>query len=73
MRAPRADVPPQTVFLVPNLVNKKLPMEELDKRDFVNNVLPDEEELLMNEVIQNDTDLYYLHHYLTEVFRKGEI
>jgi len=48
-------------------------MEELDKRDFVNNVLPDEEELLMNEVIQNDTDLYYLHHYLTEVFQKGEI
>ncbi len=73
MRAPRADVPPKTVFLVPNLVNKRLPMEELDKRDFVNNVLPDEEELLMNEVIQNDTDLYYLHHYLTEVFRKGEI
>ncbi len=69
----RADIPPKTVFLVPNLVNKRLPMEELDKRDFVNNVLPDEEELLMNEVIQNDTDLYYLHHYLTEVFRKGEI
>lgn len=60
-------------FLVSNLLLIKLPMEELDKRDFVNNVLPDEEELLMNEVIQNDTDLYYLHHYLTEVFRKGEI
>ena len=48
-------------------------MEELDKRNFTENVLPDEEELLLSEVIQNDTDLYYLHHYLTEVFRKGEI
>ena len=48
-------------------------MEELDKRDFTNNVLPDEEELLLSEVIQNDTELYYLHHYLTEIFRKGEI
>ena len=50
-----------------------MPMEELDKRDFTNNVLPEEEDQLMNEVIQNDSDLYYLHHYLTEVFRKGEI
>ena len=50
-----------------------LPMEELDKRDFTNNVRPDEEEQLLDEVIQNDTDLYYLHHYLTELFRKGEI
>lgn len=49
-----------------------MPMEELDKRDFTNNVLSDEEDLLMNEVIQNDSELYYLHHYLTEVFRKGE-
>ena len=48
-------------------------MEELDKRNFIDDLLPDEEELLLNEVIQNDTELYYLHHYLTEVFRKGEI
>ena len=48
-------------------------MEELDKRNFIDDLLPDEEELLLNEVIQNDTDLYYLHHYLTEIFRKGEI
>ena len=69
---PRIGRFPTAVSLVPNVVNKRLPMEELDKRDFVNIVLPDEEELLMNEVIQNDTDLYYLHHYLTEIFRKGE-
>ena len=48
-------------------------MEELDKRDFIDNVLPDEEDLVLDEVIQNDTDLYYLHHYLEEVFRKGEL
>lgn len=48
-------------------------MEELDKRNFTENILPDEEDLLLNEVIQNDTDLYYLHHYLTEIFQKGEI
>ncbi len=48
-------------------------MEEFDKRDFANNVVSDEEDLLMNEVVQDEADLYYLHHYLTEVFRKGEV
>ncbi|MDE5851593.1 MAG: hypothetical protein K2M66_03355 [Alistipes sp.] len=48
-------------------------MEEFDKRDFTNNVVSDEEDLLMNEVVQDEADLYYLHHYLTEVFRKGEV
>ena len=47
-------------------------MEELDKRDFIRHTHPDEEELLLNEVIQNDTDLYYLHHYLEEIFRREE-
>ena len=27
---------------------------------------------LMREVIQGDADLCYLHHYLSEVFRKGD-
>ena len=48
-------------------------MEEFDKRDFTNNVVSDEEDLLMNEVVHDEADLYYLHHYLTEVFRKGEV
>ncbi len=48
-------------------------MEEFDKRDFTNNVVSDEEDLLMNEVVRDDADLYYLHQYLTEVFRKGEV
>lgn len=48
-------------------------MEEFDKRDFTNDVVSDEEDLLMNEVVRDEADLYYLHHYLTEVFRKGEV
>ena len=34
--------------------------------------ISDEEELLHREVIQGDADLYYLHHYLSEVFRNGD-
>ncbi len=29
-----------------------------------------DEELMMTEVIRGDADLYYLHHYLSEIFRK---
>lgn len=48
-------------------------MEDLDKNEFSdNNGISDEEDLLMREVIQGDADLYYLHHYLTEVFRNRD-
>ncbi len=46
-------------------------MEEIDDNESVHGV-PDEE-LLMREVIQDDADLYYLHHYLSEVYRKGTV
>ncbi len=49
-----------------------MPMEEMDNLDGFNNGISDEEELLMGEVIKGDADLYYLHHYLTEVFGKGD-
>lgn len=47
-------------------------MEDIDNSEFSNNGISDEEDLLMREVIQNDADLFYLHHYLSEVFRKGD-
>ena len=45
-------------------------MEEIDKTDF-SNAISDDEDLMMREVIQGDVDLYYLHHYLKELYRKG--
>ncbi len=47
-----------------------LPMEDIDKTDF-SNAISDDEDILLREVIQGDADLYYLHHYLTELYRKG--
>ncbi len=37
------------------------------------NDISDDEILLMEEVIQDDADLYFLNHYLTEIFRNGDI
>jgi len=45
-------------------------MEDLDKNDRVSNDISDDD-LLMREVIQGEADLFYLHHYLSEVYRKG--
>lgn len=47
--------------------------EDLDKSDVSNEGISDDEDLVMREVIQGDADLFYLHHYLSEVFRKGDI
>lgn len=49
-----------------------MPMDEMDKKDVLNNGISEEEDLMMREVIQSDSDLFYLHHYLSEVFRKGD-
>ena len=49
-----------------------MPMEDIDKNEVSDDGISDEEDLLMREVIQGDTDLYYLHHYLSEVFQKGD-
>ena len=48
-------------------------MEDMDKDDVSNNGFSEDEDLIMREVIQGDADLCYLHHYLSEVFRKGDI
>lgn len=45
-------------------------MEEIDKTGFSNDISEDDD-LMMREVVQEDADLYYLHHYLSEVYRKG--
>ncbi len=47
-------------------------MEDIDTNGFSLNGISEDEELMMREVIQGDADLYYLHHYLTESFRKGD-
>ena len=50
-----------------------MPMEEVD-HEVANKTNPlDDEELLMNEVVRGDADLFYLHHYLTDVLRQEEI
>ncbi len=47
-------------------------MEDMDKNEVSNNGISEDEDLIMREVIQEDVDLYYLHHYLSEIFRKGD-
>jgi len=45
-------------------------MEDIDKDD-PSNAIPDEEMLFMQEVVKGEADLFYLHCYLAELFRKG--
>ena len=47
-------------------------MEDIDKNEVSDNGISEDEDLMMREVIQGDADLSYLHHYLSEVFRKGD-
>ncbi len=49
-----------------------MPMEDIDKNEVSDDGISDEEDLLMREVIQDDAELYYLHHYLSEVFQNGD-
>lgn len=48
-------------------------MEEIDHEVSNKTTSFDDEELLMNEVVRGDADLFYLHHYLADVFRQEEI
>lgn len=48
-----------------------MPMEDIDHNEVSNNGISEDEELLMREVIQDEPDLFYLHHYLSELYRKG--
>ncbi len=52
---------------------KLRPMEDIDKTNVSSEGISDDEDLMMREVIQGDADLFFLHHYLSEVFRKGDI
>ncbi len=47
-------------------------MEHMDTSDFTAKGISDDE-LLMREVFQDDFELFYLHHYLTETFGRGDI
>lgn len=44
-------------------------MEDIDKSDEMHSI-SDDEDLIMQDVVQDDADLFYLHHYLTETLRK---
>ena len=46
-------------------------MEDMDKNEVSNNGISEDEDLIMREVIQGDVDLYYLHHYLSEICRRA--
>lgn len=46
-------------------------MEDMD-HEVSDNDISEDENLMMREVIQGDADLFYLHHYLTEVLRNGD-
>ncbi|MDE7069893.1 MAG: hypothetical protein K2O63_05185 [Alistipes sp.] len=45
------------------------PMSEIDQTDTTRSI--SDEELLLKEVVGNDTDLYYLHFFLSEILQKG--
>lgn len=46
-------------------------MEEIDTNEVSNNGISEDDDLMMREVIQDEPDLFFLHHYLSEVYRKG--
>ena len=47
-------------------------MEDIDKNEVSDNGISEDEDLIKREVIQGDADLFYLHHYLSEVFRRND-
>ncbi len=49
-----------------------MPMEDIDQ-EVSKKALSEDDELLMREVFQDDADLFYLHHYLSDIFRREEI
>lgn len=47
-------------------------MEDIDKNEVADNAISEEEDMMMKEVIQDDADLFYLHHYLSDMLRSGD-
>ncbi|MDE7005429.1 hypothetical protein [uncultured Alistipes sp.] len=47
-------------------------MEDIDKNEVADNAISEEEDMMMKEVIQDDADLFYLHHYLSDMLRPGD-
>ena len=47
-------------------------MEDIDKNEVSDEGISDDEDLMMREVVQGDADLFFLPHYLSEVFRNGD-
>ena len=47
-------------------------MEDLATTEISDRYISEDAELLLKEVIQGDADLYFLHHYLSDVLRPGD-
>ena len=47
-------------------------MEDIDKNEVADNAISEEKDMMMKEVIQDDADLFYLHHYLSDMLRPGD-
>ncbi|MDE5708190.1 MAG: hypothetical protein K2L09_00295 [Alistipes sp.] len=47
-------------------------MEDLDTTEISDRAISEDDELMLKEVIQGDADLYFLHHYLSDVLRPGD-
>lgn len=48
-------------------------MDELDTNMVSDDDISEDENMLMREVIKEDADLYFLNHYLSDIFRTGDI
>ena len=47
-------------------------MEDIDNKEVSDTAISEDDELMLKEVVQDDADLYYLHHYLSEVLQPGD-
>lgn len=47
-------------------------MEDIDKNEVSETANSEEDELMMNEVFRGEPDLFFLHHYLSDVLRPAE-
>ena len=47
-------------------------MEDIDKNEVSDRANSEDDELMLKEVIRDEADLYYLHHYLSDVLRPAD-
>ena len=47
-------------------------MEDIDKNEVSDSANSEDDELMLKEVIRDEADLYYLHHYPADVLRPAD-